>query len=53
MELFLRLYQRVVYLPGTFLLLFVVAGAVGVALGIRRRTRGLAPAWAASACCPG
>jgi hypothetical protein len=42
---FLRLYQRVVYLPGTFLLLFVVAGAVGVALGIRRRTRVPGTGW--------
>jgi hypothetical protein len=44
-SLFLRLYQRVVYLPGTFLLLFVVAGAVGVALGIRRRTRVPGTGW--------
>lgn len=44
-SLFLRLYQRVVYLPGTFLLLFVVAGAVGVVLGIRRRTRVPGTGW--------
>jgi len=42
---FLRLYQRVVYLPGTFLLLFVVAGAVGVVLGIRRKTRVPGTGW--------
>jgi len=42
---FLRGYQRVVYLPGTFLLLFVVAGAVGVALGIRRKTRVPGTGW--------
>jgi hypothetical protein len=42
---FLRGYQRIVYLPGTFLLLFVVAGAVGVALGIRRRTRVPGTGW--------
>lgn len=42
---FLWLYQRVVYLPGTFLLLFLVAGAVGVALGIRRRTRVPGTGW--------
>jgi hypothetical protein len=44
-SLFLRGYQRVVYLPGTFLLLFVVTGAVGVALGIRRRTRVPGTGW--------
>jgi hypothetical protein len=38
-SLFLRGYQRIGYLPGPFLLLFVVAGAVGIALGVRRRTR--------------
>jgi hypothetical protein len=42
---FLRVYQRVVYLPGTFLLLFVVAGAVGVVLGIRRKTRVPGTGW--------
>jgi hypothetical protein len=36
---FLWAYQKVVYLRGTFLLLFVLTGAVGVALGIRRKTR--------------
>jgi hypothetical protein len=44
-SLFLRAYQRVVYLPGTFLLLFVIAGAVGVVLGIRRRTRVPGTGW--------
>jgi len=38
-SLFLRGYQRVVWLPGPFLFLFVVVGAIGVALGTRRRTR--------------
>ena len=42
---FLRIYQRVVYLPGTLLLLFVVTGAVGVVLGIRRRTRVPGTGW--------
>ena len=36
---FLRAYQKVVYLRGPFVFLFVLAGAVGVWLGIRRRTR--------------
>jgi hypothetical protein len=44
-SMFLRGYQRVVYLPGTFLLLFVVAGALGVVLGIRRRTRVPGTGW--------
>lgn len=42
---FLWVYQKVVYLPGTFLLLFVVAGAAGIALGIRRRTRVQGTGW--------
>jgi hypothetical protein len=37
--MFLRGYQRIAYLPGPFLLLFAAAGAVGVVLGARRRTR--------------
>jgi len=36
---FLWLYQKVVWLPGPFLLLFTAVGAIGVALGVRRRTR--------------
>jgi hypothetical protein len=36
---FLWAYQKVVYLRGTFLLLLVLTGAAGVALGIRRKTR--------------
>jgi hypothetical protein len=35
----LRAYQRVVYLRGPFVFLLVLVGAVGVWLGIRRRTR--------------
>jgi hypothetical protein len=35
----LRGYQKVFYLRGPFVFLFVLAGAVGVWLGIRRRTR--------------
>ncbi len=44
-SMFLRGYQRVVYLPGTFLLLIAATGAVGVALGIRRRTRVPGTGW--------
>ncbi|MGD0700234.1 MAG: hypothetical protein ABSA02_10165 [Trebonia sp.] len=36
---FLRAYQTVFYLRGPFVFLFVAIGAVGVWLGIRRRTR--------------
>jgi len=36
---FLRLYQKVVWLPGPFLFAFAAVGAIGVALGVRRRTR--------------
>ena len=36
---FLRGYQKVFYLRGPFVFLFVLVGAVGVWLGIRRRTR--------------
>jgi hypothetical protein len=35
----LRAYQKVFYLRGPFVFLFVLAGAVGVWLGLRRRTR--------------
>jgi hypothetical protein len=42
---FLWAYQKVVYLRGTFLLLFVLAGAVGVALGVRRITRVAGTGW--------
>jgi hypothetical protein len=38
-SLLLRGYQKVFYLRGPFLFLLVLAGAVGVWLGIRRRTR--------------
>jgi hypothetical protein len=42
---FLWAYQRVAYLRGTFLLLFVLAGAIGVALGVRRTTRVAGTGW--------
>jgi hypothetical protein len=38
-SLLLRGYQKIFYLRGPFLFLFAAAGAVGVWLGIRRRTR--------------
>jgi hypothetical protein len=38
-SIMLRAYQKVVYLRGPFLLLFLLVGAVGVVLGIRRKTR--------------
>ncbi|HEX3965786.1 MAG TPA: hypothetical protein VHZ03_55620 [Trebonia sp.] len=38
-SLMLRAYQKVFYLRGPFVFLFVLFGAVGVWLGIRRRTR--------------
>jgi hypothetical protein len=41
----LRTYQKVVYLRGPFLLLFLLAGAVGVILGIRRKTRVPGTGW--------
>jgi hypothetical protein len=41
----LRAYQKVFYLRGPFLLLFVMAGAVGAFLGIRRRTRVPGTGW--------
>jgi hypothetical protein len=42
---FLRAYQKVVYLRGPFVFLFVLVGAVGVWLGIRRRTRVPGTGW--------
>jgi hypothetical protein len=44
---FLWAYQKVVYLRGTFLLLFVLAGAVGVALGVHPKTRVPGTGWGA------
>ena len=41
----LRGYQKVFYLRGPFVFLFVLAGAVGVWLGIRRRTRVVGTGW--------
>jgi hypothetical protein len=41
----LRAYQRVFYLRGPFVFLFVLVGAVGVWLGIRRRTRVPGTGW--------
>jgi hypothetical protein len=41
----LRAYQKVVYLRGPFVFLFVLFGAVGVWLGIRRRTRVPGTGW--------
>jgi hypothetical protein len=41
----LRAYQKVVYLRGPFVLLFVLIGAVGVWLGIRRRSRVPGTGW--------
>ena len=42
---FLRAYQKVFYLRGPFVFLFVLVGAVGVWLGIRRRTRVAGTGW--------
>jgi len=42
---FLREYQKVFYLRGPFVFLFVLIGAVGVWLGIRRRTRVPGTGW--------
>jgi len=42
----------VVYLRGTFLLLFVLAGAIGVALGVRRKTRVAGTGWGGLALLP-
>ena len=44
-SLLLRAYQKVFYLRGPFVFLFVLAGAVGVWLGIRRRTRIAGTGW--------
>jgi len=41
----LRAYQQVVYLRGPFLLLFVLTGAAGAFLGIRRKTRVTGTGW--------
>lgn len=41
----LRAYQKVVYLRGPFLLLFLLAGAVGAFLGLRRKTRVPGTGW--------
>ena len=41
----LRAYQKVFYLRGPFVFLFVLFGAVGVWLGIRRRTRVPGTGW--------
>ena len=41
----LRTYQKVVYLRGPFLLLFLLVGAVGAFLGIRRKTRVPGTGW--------
>ena len=49
---FLWVYQKVVYLRGTFLLLFVLAGAIGVALGVRRKTRIPGTGWGGLALLP-
>jgi hypothetical protein len=49
---FLWAYQKVVYLRGTFLLLFVLAGATGVALGVRRKTRVAGSGWGGLALLP-
>jgi hypothetical protein len=45
-------YQKVAYLRGTFLLLFVLAGAIGVALGVRRKTRVAGTGWGGLALLP-
>ncbi len=44
-SLLLRGYQKVFYLRGPLVFLFVLAGAVGVWLGIRRRTRVPGTGW--------
>jgi hypothetical protein len=49
---FLRAYQKMVYLRGTLLLLFVLAGAIGVALGVRRKTRVAGTGWGRLALLP-
>jgi hypothetical protein len=49
---FLWAYQKVVYLRGPFLFLFVLVGAIGVALGIRRKTRVPPAGWGGLALLP-
>jgi hypothetical protein len=49
---FLWAYQKVVWLPGPFLFVFAAAGAIGVALGIRRRTRLPGAGWGGLALLP-
>jgi hypothetical protein len=49
---FLWVYQKVVYLRGTFLLLLVLAGAIGVVLGVRRKTRVPGTGWGGLALLP-
>lgn len=49
---FLWAYQKVGYLRGPFLFLFVLAGAIGVLLGIRRRTRVPGTGWGGLALLP-
>jgi hypothetical protein len=49
---FLWAYQDVVWLPGPFLFLFAAVGAIGVALGIRRRTRLPGTGWGGLALLP-
>ena len=49
---FLWAYQKVVYLRGTLLFLFLLAGAAGVALGIRRGTRVPGTGWGGLALLP-
>ena len=44
-SILLRGYQKVFYLRGPFVFLFALAGAVGVWLGIRRRTRVPGTGW--------
>jgi hypothetical protein len=45
-------YQKVVYLRGPFLFLFVLAGAAGVVLGVRRKTRVPPAGWGGLALLP-
>lgn len=49
---FLWAYQKVVFLRGPFLFLIVAAGAVGVVLGIRRKTRVPGTGWGGLALLP-
>jgi hypothetical protein len=49
---FLWAYQKVVYLRGPFLFLFVLAGAAGVVLGVRRKTRVPPAGWGGLALLP-